>query len=163
MTDQEFETYIERLIPDYAQEHVRAGSFPKAEAEQQARAQIDALLPQGIHTRNHYFFVVEDEVTGDAVGILWFARRDWPSGATAFVYDIEIDERFRRRGYASQAFRLLEDRVRELDIPSISLHVFGHNTAAREMYRKLGYEETHIQMEKAVPYNGSGTQGGTEA
>jgi ribosomal protein S18 acetylase RimI-like enzyme len=151
MTDQEFETFIERLLPDYAQEHVRAGSFPEAEALDRARQQVNELVPDGVRTKDQYLYVIEDEAGENAVGILWFARQDRGAGPTAFVYDIEIHDQFRRRGYASQAFRLLEDRVRELGLSTISLHVFGSNTAAREMYRKLGYEETHIEMSKTIP------------
>lgn len=150
MTDQEFETYIERLIPDYAQQHVRAGNFPAAQAEDIARQQVMSLVPEGVHSNNQYFYVIEDEPGGNAVGVLWFARQERIAKTTAFVYDIEIDEQFRRRGYASQAFGLLEERVRELGLSTISLHVFGSNTAAREMYRKLGYEDMHVQMSKDI-------------
>lgn len=150
MTDQEFETYIERLIPGYAQEHVRAGSFPEADAENIARQEVMSLVPEGVHTTDHYLYVIEDEPGGNAVGVLWFARQTRGATTIAFVYDIEIDEQFRRRGYASQAFGLLEDRVRELGLSTISLHVFGSNTAARDMYRKLGYEEKHVVMAKDI-------------
>lgn len=149
MTDQEFESYIERMIPEYAQEHIRAGSLAEKDALEQAREQVNGLLPAGVSTKDQYLYSIEDDA-GTVVGILWFAREDRGSGPYAFVYDIMILDQFRRRGYASQAFHLLEEKVRGLGLPTISLHVFGHNSAARELYRKLGYDETHIVMSKSV-------------
>ena len=32
----------------------------------------------------------------------------------------------------------------------IQLHVFGHNSGARALYRKLGYEETNVIMTKRL-------------
>lgn len=68
----------------------------------------------------------------------------------AFVYDIRIDEAFRRHGYGSQAFRELENKVRALGGRWIALHVFGNNYAALEMYQKLGYETTNVLMAKTL-------------
>ena len=150
MTDLEFGTYLESMLPGYAEEHARAGSMPDEGALQRARAQVTALVPDGVHTPDQYICVIEEEASGTAVGILWFAKRDQGANPTAFLYDIQIFEPFRRHGYARQAFRVLEDRVRELGLSTISLHVFGSNSAARELYRKLGFQETHVMMNKTV-------------
>jgi RimJ/RimL family protein N-acetyltransferase len=66
----------------------------------------------------------------------------------AFIYDIEIYEPFRRRGYASQALLAAEDKARELGLKAIALHVFGYNTGARALYDKLGYRVTDLTMAK---------------
>ncbi|HEU5369826.1 MAG TPA: GNAT family N-acetyltransferase, partial [Ktedonobacterales bacterium] len=65
-------------------------------------------------------------------------------------YDVRIDEAFRRRGYASQAFLELEHKARNLGAARISLHVFGNNHAAIDMYTKLGYEPTNVLMAKTL-------------
>ena len=44
----------------------------------------------------------------------------------------------------------LEDHARVQSIKAIALHVFGHNTAARALYEKMGYEFTNINMVKKV-------------
>ena len=150
MTESEFETYLARLIPEYAQEHLQAGSLTPENALQESERQTRALLPDGVHTEDQYLYVIEDEADGTPVGVLWFARQDRGTGPHAFVYDVEIDPAFRRRGYGSQAFRLLENKVRELGLSAISLHVFGHNHAARAMYTQLGYDEKHVIMTKTL-------------
>jgi len=149
MTEADFETYLVRTVPGYAQEHVKAGSLSPEDALEKAKQEFRKLLPDGPHTRDHYLYTVEDEADYP-IGILWFAKQERGAGRTAFAYDIEIFPPYRRRGYGSQVFRLLEDKVRDLGLSTISLHVFGHNHAARAMYRGLGYAETHVMMSKSL-------------
>ena len=44
----------------------------------------------------------------------------------------------------------LEETVRALGLDEIRLHVFGHNGAARALYRKLGFVETNVMMAKQL-------------
>ena len=150
MNEDEFQMYLEYSIQDYAQENVKAGNWSEEEALEEATRQYQQLLPQGLQTPKNFLFMIADEELGKDVGILWFALRGQGGEQMAFVYDVRIFEEFRRRGYASQAFQLLEERAAELGASSIGLHVFGHNTAAREMYSKLGYLETNVQMVKQL-------------
>jgi RimJ/RimL family protein N-acetyltransferase len=150
MTESEFQTFFEVLVPDYAQEHVQAGRWKAEEAQQKALEEVQQLLPEGQATSGHYFYSIVDEESGRRVGTLWFAedrRRPEPS---AFVYDVIIFEEFRRHGYASQAFLLMEEKVKELGLTRIGLHVFGHNHGARTMYEKLGYVTTNVTMAKTL-------------
>ncbi len=150
MTEDEFQMYQEYSIQDYAQEHVKGGRWNEEEALREATREYQQLLPQGLLTPKQYLFMIVNEQLSKNVGILWFALRDQAGQQQAFVYDVEIFEEFRRRGYASQAFQLLEKQATELGATAIGLHVFGHNVAAREMYEKLGYVTTNIQMVKKL-------------
>ena len=67
-----------------------------------------------------------------------------------FIYDLRIYDEYQRRGYARQAMLALETKVRELGLDTISLHVFGHNHAAKALYDQLGYEVTNINMSKKL-------------
>jgi ribosomal protein S18 acetylase RimI-like enzyme len=150
MTKSEFDAFLEATIPDYAQEHVAAGNWSPEDALRLAREQFQQLLPEGLASPNQYLSMIEDEATGARVGILWFAVRGQAPRQSAFVYDVQVFPEHRRHGYASAAFRALEERVRELGLATISLHVFGGNDAARAMYRKLGYAETNVMMSKTL-------------
>jgi ribosomal protein S18 acetylase RimI-like enzyme len=86
---------------------------------------------------------------GQVVGQLWVAIVERPR-RHAFVYNLEIDEAHRRRGYGEGAMRAAEDEARRLGVDTIRLHVFGHNTRARPLYDKLGYEPTNIMMSKTL-------------
>ena len=146
MTPEECAAYVERGMIEYAEEHIKNGMSPEV-AHEMSKKTYDDLLPDGVDSKDQYIFTIKN---GDeAVGMLWFADRDWGgSGQVAFVYDVFIYEDHRRKGYGSQAFELMEDKVRELGLNSIRLHVFGHNQGAVTMYQNLGYESTNIHMEK---------------
>jgi RimJ/RimL family protein N-acetyltransferase len=151
MTENEYQMYVEQSLQEYAQENVRAGRWSQAEALQQAKQELQKILPQGFHSPGHYLSMIVDEQLEKRVGVLWFALRTQAGQQQAFVYDVVIFEAFRRHGYATRAFQLLEERARQLGAISIGLHVFGHNFASREMYEKLGYVATNIQMVKKLP------------
>jgi len=149
MTEVELQHFLEPAILEYAQRHVEAGQWTAVEAVEKSRKEFQDLLPQGVATPDHYLFTLVNEVQ-QQVGMLWFARRESQGQPLAFVYEVRIDEAFRRRGYASQAFRELETKVQELGWNRISLHVFGANHAAIELYKKLGYEMTNVLMAKTL-------------
>lgn len=146
MTEAEYQNFLEPAIAEYAQNHVQAGQWTAEEAAEKARKEFLDLLPDGVKTPNHYLFTLVNE-SQQKVGILWFAMR---GPREAFVYDIRIDDAFRRRGYGSQAFHELENKVRTLRGVRIGLHVFGKNHGAIAMYNKLGYEPTNILMAKTL-------------
>ena len=150
MQEEEYQAYLDYAIAGYAEDKVRAGNWRAEGALERSREEFMRLLPQGLATPDHYLFTIIDIVANTRVGVLWFAVVDWGSGLQAFVYDFEIDEPYRRRGYATRALQALEEKVIALGLPTISLHVFGHNHAARALYEKKGYEITNINMTKTV-------------
>jgi ribosomal protein S18 acetylase RimI-like enzyme len=148
MTENEFKAYLQPAIAEYAQDHVKGGRWSPEEAQQKAEEEYHQVIPEGLATKDNYFFTIKD---GDQpVGMLWFAIKRRGPKSLAYVYDVKVDDAYRRRGYGSQAFLALEEKVRDLGLYSISLHVFGHNLAARQMYQKLGYRETNITMTKTL-------------
>lgn len=149
MTQAELQRFLEPAILEYAHGHVEDGQWTEAEAVEKSREEFQDLLPQGVATPNHSLFTLVNEAQ-QQVGMLWFARRESQGHPIAFVYDVRIEEAFRRQGYASQAFREMEKKVRELGWNRISLHVFGTNHAAIDLYKKLGYEMTNILMVKTL-------------
>jgi ribosomal protein S18 acetylase RimI-like enzyme len=148
MTAEQYEDYLDILLPDYAQEHVKAGNWAEEGALERAREEMDTYLPDGVATDDHYLYTLVDPELNAAVGILWYAIRGPEHNRQAFVYDIKIDDQFRRRGYASQAFQKMETMVKEMGINVIGLHVFGNNYGAIAMYEKLGFEVTDLMMRK---------------
>jgi ribosomal protein S18 acetylase RimI-like enzyme len=149
MTEQDFQDFYERSIRDYADEKAKAGNYRPEEALERSRREYEELLPDGLASKDQYLYnIVEDELK-QKVGILWVAvnHRGQPA---AFIFDIEIYEAFRRRGYAEQAFLRLEEKMKALGMTKIGLHVFGHNHAAQALYNKLDYEITNIHMAKIL-------------
>lgn len=148
MTGEEYQTYLELIVPDYAHENVTAGYWDEAEALERSRQALASLLPEGVNTPGHYLYIVRDEK--QRVGVVWFqARTDQPI-KSGFVYDIAMDEDQRGKGYGKAAMLLLEEKAREMGLTQIGLHVFAHNAVAKGLYEKLGYEVTSQNMVKKL-------------
>lgn len=148
MNQVEFDAFLAYDIPAYANEKVRAGNWTLDEALARSREDHDRLLPHGLNTPYHHFFVIE--VDGRPVGRIWLSSDPSTAGGAGFVYDLFVDEAFRRRGIAQEAMLLLEDEAARLGLSSLALHVFGYNLPARALYEKLGYEVTNLNLAKAI-------------
>ncbi|HEY1198571.1 MAG TPA: GNAT family N-acetyltransferase [Thermoplasmata archaeon] len=142
----DFDPYMDRLIRAYAQDNVRAGRWNSQEGLAEARKEVQGLLPAGRETPNHFFFTIHSGPTEEKVGAIWFAVQ--PRGG--FVYDLLVFEPFRRRGYAQEAMRLIEEVARQKGVQRLSLQVFGDNPGARRLYAKLGYTEMAMMMSKPL-------------
>ena len=150
MTSAQYETWSEASVAGYAEENVVSGRWTRDEAHQRSEQEFATLLPGGLATAdNHLFSIVDDQIP-DPIGMIWFAAVWEGARRHAFVYDFQIFEAYRRRGYGTQALLRLDDAVREMGLNVISLHVFAHNRAARDLYGKVGYRETNIMMSKEL-------------
>lgn len=152
MSESDFEMYLERAVRNYADDHVRAGNWHPSEALARSEQQFRQLLPDGVASKDQHVYSIEDTATQAIVGMIWFAASAQQSRLSAFIYDFEIREEYRRRGFASQAMQALEEKVRALGLEAISLHVFAHNHAARALYEKMGYVVTAIHMSKPLSF-----------
>ena len=148
MTDSEFETYLEKTVPEYAADKVQAGDWSEDEALERSRQSYNHLLPQGVKTENNYLFRILLEESGEKIGVLWIKHEvPRPHG---FIYDIALDEAQRGKGYGKQAMLALEEIAKELGLETIALHVFAYNTVAMKLYDKLGYKVTSQNMTKKL-------------
>jgi ribosomal protein S18 acetylase RimI-like enzyme len=150
MPEEAFLRFRQASIRNYAAEQVRTGDWTEAEAPMLALKAFENLLPVGLATVGHELCEIVDAEVDHVVGILWYARRERAGEAIAYVYELEIHPTFRRMGHARAAFLALEERVAAQGLKGISLHVFGHNVAARALYEALGYHDTHVSMFKAL-------------
>jgi ribosomal protein S18 acetylase RimI-like enzyme len=147
MTEQDHADWLANIIPDYAQEKVTSGAWSEAESLQKAQESITSLLPQGRATEHHYLFSLRLSEIGERVGFLWFGRYE----QSAYLYDISIATAHRRKGYGRQAMTLLEAAAAQRGFTQISLHVFGDNRIARDLYLSAGYQITDLTMRKKLP------------
>jgi len=148
MTQVEFDTFLARAIPEYAEDKVRAGNWSESEALEKSRISYEGYLPQGVQTENHLLYTVYDEAS--AVGMVWM-RVDLKSPTKdGFIFELYVEEKFRGKGYGKQAMLLIEEKARELGLKSIGLHVFAYNTVAKNLYEGIGYETTSLNMIKKL-------------
>ena len=149
MDETEFIQYQELDIPRYAGENVKACNWGTDEALEKSRQTHSRLLPDGLKTKNHLFFKIVDEYLA-RVGTLWIFSDFDAVQPTGFIYDLIIEEAFRRKGYGKQAMTALEGKARELGLKRLALHVFAHNLSARKLYQDLGYRDKSMNMSKEL-------------
>lgn len=146
MQQQDFEPYLEQIIPEYAKDHVRNGNWPAEGAVERSRKEILGLVPDGLQTKNQHLFSIVEATDGQKLGMFWVHV----DHQRAFIYDFKIDETLRGKGYGKQAMLALDEKLKSMDVESVGLHVFGDNLIAQELYKKVGYQITGIQMRKVL-------------
>ena len=147
-TEVDFHAWLVQAIPAFALTNVQDGRWSLAESIEKSKEAHALLLPQGLQTPDQFFVRLQDADSGSDVGTLWWSESDQADGRQAYVYNIEIDDHARRRGFARAAFHELERVARERGVQHLSLHVFGHNHGARRLYDELGFEPTSITLRK---------------
>jgi RimJ/RimL family protein N-acetyltransferase len=150
MTAPDFALYMTLALPKYAESKRKGEGLSQKEAERVATASYETLLPQGLATKDNFFFHLIDEKTEKPVGALWLALKPQGAARQLYIYDIEIDKAARGKGYGRKALELVEAKAKTLGASSIGLHVFGFNEAARALYEKSGFRATNIVMVKEL-------------
>lgn len=154
MRSESFPAYLEAAVIGYARENIAAGRWPEARAMERSREDILALLPHGVDTPDQHLFEILKGEDGPLVGFLWCAIQRRHGACTAFLYDIEVKPGFRRKGHASRALRALEEIAAALGATAMGLNVFNSNPGAGDLYRKLGYLPTNVNMRKPLAQDG---------
>lgn len=146
MPDERVAIWIANSFDTYLAERIESGEAPDV-AEAKVRRSQAENFPDGRPLPTHHVFDVlaDDEV----VGWLWIGPQLGGTD-TWWVFDIEITEKFRRRGYARAALELGHEEAKRLGATAIGLNVFGFNTGARALYEKLGYAVTATQMKREL-------------
>ncbi|HEY1833474.1 MAG TPA: GNAT family N-acetyltransferase [Solirubrobacteraceae bacterium] len=148
MSGEEFAALRERAQTGYAAAKVEAGEWAEADALRLAREQTDALLSQGVDTPGMLLLSFEDE-RGEVVGSVWVALES-PNGPGAWIYDIEVSEAARGKGYGRLMLAAVERAVRERGVTELGLNVFAGNAVARGLYESSGYKATSVHMRKQL-------------
>jgi ribosomal protein S18 acetylase RimI-like enzyme len=143
MTESEFARFRDRGTAAYERELVDAGALDPAGAAAKAARDWADSLPDGQLTPAMLLLTLVARVDGTAsrVGALWLAL-DQPHPGVVFVYRVEIDAAYRRRGLGRAAMLLAEREAVRAGRGAVALNVFGHNAAARGLYDSLGYLPT---------------------
>lgn len=143
MSDQRFAIWSKKIWELYEQELIDSGI--KAEA---ARKQCDegreASMPNGVLQPGNIVFESFDN--DESVGVVWL----WIDGTEWFIFDIDIDEGHRGKGFGRATMQAIEAYVRQQGGTAIGLSVFGFNEIAKRLYESEGYETKRIQMKKKL-------------
>ncbi|MDR7071394.1 ribosomal protein S18 acetylase RimI-like enzyme [Fictibacillus barbaricus] len=146
MNQTEFQEYMEFMLPDYARDISEHYLIAIEKANEEAEQQMKNLLPDQEKTEGHHLYLIKKD--NENAGYLWFhIKKDEKK---AFLYHIYILDSFRKQGVAKKALGFFEEEARTEDAASLGLHVFGSNVNAIELYKRLGYEQASISMNKVL-------------
>ena len=140
MNQDQYNNYITYSKNNYAQEIIKSRGIGIEEATQITNKEFDALLSDGLISKNQYLYTIEND-NNENIGIIWFSSDSNHGDNELFLCDIEINKEFRGKGYGRESMDLLESKVKEFNMHTISLHVFLHNKIACSLYNKIGYKE----------------------
>jgi ribosomal protein S18 acetylase RimI-like enzyme len=150
IAEADYQAWLQAAIETYAAEKIKAGFWTTSEGLQRSQEEFLRLLPDGRATPRSWIYSILNERT-EKVGVIWYKPSDdAPDCRTAYIYDLIVFDTFRRQGYGRQAMRKLEELARQAGFDTMSLNVFGHNQNAIDLYRKLGYTVTSMNMAKPI-------------
>ncbi len=149
MSSEDATNLIARMAHDFALDQVAAGNWDAADAQRLAREEMARLLPQAERTDGMALLSAFDE--DRFVGHVWLclAPRIAQTGE-AWLYDIEVEESARGRGYGRALLAAAEAEAARAGATFLGLNVFGVNRVAHSLYETSGYEVKATQMRKRL-------------
>ena len=147
LTEEEIAPYFQELWEAYRAELIAAG-FSQGYAEENVETNKKAVFPNGVLQPGNFIFYAFSG--NDRVGKLWLTTATRDGKVDWSIYDIETFSEFRGKGFGRQIMVEAEKFVRDSGGDSISLSVFGNNTAARNLYESLNYETIRVGMKKSL-------------
>ncbi len=77
--------------------------------------------------------------------VIGFLRLSYRGSNVAWIEDIYIDPKHRSKGYATQAIKVAEEKIKaDPNYTAICFDVVPRNEAAMKLYHKLGYDSLSI-------------------
>lgn len=148
MEETEYALWAEISFEGFRQSWIDRG-LPPDQAHAKAEASRAQLLPDGLVTPGTSIDVVIHD--GAVVGHVWVGTRELSPGVVVpFVYDVEVPEEQRGKGYG-RALMLHAERIAGgTGAGALGLHVFAGNAPAIGLYESLGYATTHHNLFKTL-------------
>ncbi len=146
MNEEAFEKYLKSAIPFFAKINIESGRWDEVDAIERAQKYHDFEFPDGINTKNTYFFDIKENLNHETVGFLIAST----NANFGFIYDFEIYEPYRRKGYAKSALENIEIFLYDLGVTVMELEVFDDNESAKNLYSNSGYNILSNWMRKTL-------------
>jgi GNAT superfamily N-acetyltransferase len=150
MTPEEYREWLPWAIEDYAREEAEHKRLDPDRARANMSAFLESVIPRGPRTEGHRMSIVEDAVTGERAGYVWWADRELDAGPAAWIYDVYIDPSHRGKGLGRGLMAGVEGQVREAGLTRMELHVWVDNDPATSLYRSVGFVPSGMEMFKQL-------------
>lgn len=149
MNKEEFNDYMKKSINNYAKELAKSGVYKKEDCQKESENTFNSILSDGLNTKEQNLMNIVND-NNEKIGIIWYGPKGKPDSDEAFIYDFSIDEKYRGKGYGKKSIGLMEREAKNQNFNKISLHVFGHNKRAINLYKKTGFEPYSMHMSKEI-------------
>lgn len=144
---EEFVKWKAHSFESYKKEKEKSGLSPE-DAALIAERSFNSLLPKDELSENQFIYSVIEKASERVIGTLWWGLQGEGNSKSPWIYDIELKQSSRGKGYGRAAMLAVEAIVREKGYSKIGLHVFGHNKVAHGLYESLGFQTTNVVMSK---------------
>ncbi len=130
-------------------------TIPPSTSEEEAftrhKADIEAMYKQ--KEKFIVFFVGNEK--DSKCGYIWLATRGggipWDFNTNVcWIYDIRVKPEYRRKGLGKKLLKEGIHWAQSEGFSKIGLHVFGSNSNAYNLYRKMGFEVDHCYFQKPL-------------
>jgi ribosomal protein S18 acetylase RimI-like enzyme len=149
MTPTEFDSVINTAFASFLAEWVTTGQIRQEDVPAEILRRREQTLPGGLDTEHMLLLI--GEVDDARVGWIWLALPGAPGHtSTAWVYNVEVDEAYRGKGYGRAMMLAAERELVQRGVNTLGLNVFGTNGAAIGLYEQLGYQIISQQMSKPL-------------
>jgi len=146
MKESEFNIVINNPDDGYAQGIADTDGISLELATDKANEQLASLLPDGIKSKDHYFYsAYQNKIF---VGYAWFNIKTDTNNA--WGYNIYVKKEFRRKGIAKEIFNVLQPILKKMGVKQVSFHVFANNKNAIDLYEQSGFKVSNIVMKKEL-------------
>jgi ribosomal protein S18 acetylase RimI-like enzyme len=147
ITSAEFDKWKVHSIENYKKEKEKSGLTPE-DAQIVAERSFKSLLPEGENSPNQFIYSVVEKASEEVIGTLWWGLQGEGKVKSPWIYDIELQESARGKGYGRATMLAAEKDIKGKGYNKLGLHVFGHNKVARGLYESLGFQTTNVVMSK---------------
>jgi GNAT superfamily N-acetyltransferase len=151
MSEQDYDHFFETTVVEYAGENIQAGYWSAADAAERSRKELLRLLPDGVRTKGHHLYTVQDEGSGQVIGHAWLRVEEGLGGRTGFLFALYLEREYRGRGFGRATMHELDLEAGRLGLRALALHVFAANSVALHLYERSGYHTRSLNMVKEYP------------
>jgi len=93
----------------------------------------------------YYLAIVDDKVVGSL--LTTYEWSDWRNGTVLWIQSVYVDSQYRKLKIYATLYRYIKTLVvADLTLKGIRLYVDESNTAAREVYSRLGMNGEHYRV-----------------
>ena len=140
MNKEEYDMFYRLSFEHHVNELMDEEHMTRSEAGKETESELREMLPLGLDSENNNLMTVRMKDSEEQIGFIWTVYEMFQGVKQSFICDFEIYEKYRRRGFASETLKAIEEMSKEDGCEESVLFVADVNEAAKNLYEKNGYK-----------------------